>query len=347
MKLRHFGMVAAVAVSAFVLAACGQKAADTNKGGKNISAALVTDGGGVDDKSFNQSEWEGLEARGKKNGLKKGVNGYNYARSNSDADFAPNINKLIQAKYKTIFGTGFKTKKAVADAAKAHADVNFVIIDDVINQKNVASITFRDHESAFLAGVAAAKTTKSNKVGFIGGIHGAVLDRFEAGFIQGVHTVNKDIKVDVQYADNFSKPDVGQALANAMFNSGVDVVYHAAGETGNGLFSAAKNQIKKKKVWVIGVDRDQTEEGKYDGGNLTLTSTVKGVNVAVEKMAEAAKNDEFPGGKHIAYGLKEDGVKLVKGNMSDDAWKLVQDYKQQIIDGKIKVAEKPADLKKK
>ena len=103
---------------------------------------------------------------------------------------------------------------------------------------------------------------------------------------------------------------------------------------------------KKKKVWVIGVDRDQTPEGKYSGGNLTLTSTVKGVDIAVEKLADDAKDGKFPGGKTTVYGLKEKGVKLARGNMSAAAWKAVQDYQQQIIDGKIKVAEKPSQLKK-
>ncbi|GEK06953.1 BMP family lipoprotein [Schleiferilactobacillus harbinensis] len=348
MKISHkIGLVASIAVMGLALVACGGKS-NSGSATKTVkySAALVTDGGGVDDKSFNQSGWEGLEAWGKKNGLKKGVGGYNYAQSNSDADFTPNINKLIQAKYATIFGIGYKLESAIKNAAKANPKTNFVIIDDVIDAKNVASVTFKDNEGAFLAGVAAAETTKTKKVGFIGGMHGAVIDRFEAGFRQGVAAVDKNISVDVKYANDFSKPDVGQALANAMFNNDEDVIYQAAGGTGMGVFSAAKNQIKKKKVWVIGVDRDQTPEGKYSGGNLTLTSTVKGVDIAVEKLADDAKDGKFPGGKTTVYGLKEKGVKLARGNMSAAAWKAVQDYQQQIIDGKIKVAEKPSQLKK-
>ncbi|MHA3065463.1 BMP family lipoprotein [Lacticaseibacillus saniviri] len=343
---RKLGVLAMLAAATVVLVACGGKqAGQSGKSDAKHSVALVTDGGGVDDKSFNQSGWEGLEKWGKKNGLKKGVGGYNYAQSNSDADFTPNINKLIQAKYATIFGIGYKLESAIKNAAKANPKTQFVIIDDVIDAKNVASVTFKDNEAAYLAGVAAAKTTKTNKVGFIGGQHGAVIDRFEAGFRQGVAAVNKKITVDVKYADSFTKPDVGQALANAMFNNDEDVIYQAAGGTGAGVFSAAKNQIKKKKVWVIGVDLDQNNEGKYDGGNLTLTSTLKGVGTVVEKLADEAKKDKFPAGKTEVYGLKEKGVDLTRGNMSDDAWKAVQDYKQQIIDGKITVFNKPSELK--
>lgn len=340
-----FATAAAVAALTIVLGACGSKSAQSGKKDTAHSVALVTDGGGIDDKSFNQSEWEGLQKWGKKNGLVKGVGGYNYAQSNSDADFVPNVNKMIQAKYKTIIGSGYKLEKTISDAAKKNPKTNFIIIDDVISQKNVASATFKDNEAAFLAGVSAAMTTKTNKVGFIGGVHGQVIDRFEAGFRQGVAAVNKKITVDVKYADSFSKPDVGQALAQAMFNNNEDVIYQAAGGSGAGVFSAAKNAIKSKKVWVIGVDRDQTAEGKYKGGNLTLTSTVKGVDIAVEKLADAAKKNKFPGGKTVVYGLKDNGVKLTRGNMSAAAWTKVKEYKQKIVSGDIKVAEKPSQLK--
>lgn len=340
-------LLASVTAAALLMVACGQKQSATKESGstKNISVALVTDGGGVDDKSFNQSAWEGMEAFGKANNLKKGANGYNYAQSNSDADFVPNINKLIQAKFQTIYGIGYKIKAALQNAAKQNPNTNFVLIDDVVPAKNVASVTFKDNEAAYLAGVAAASTTKSKKLGFVGGQHSAVIDRFEAGFKEGVRSVDPSIKVDAQYVDSYTKPDVGQALANAMYNSGVDIIYHAAGGSGNGVFSAAKNQIAKKQVWVIGVDRDQTAEGKYADGNLTLTSTVKGVNVAVEKMATLAKDGKFPGGKTTVYGLKDNGVSLVKGQLSDAAWKAVNAAKQQIVAGKLTVAEKPADVK--
>lgn len=335
----------AVAALTLVLGACGNsKSSNSGKTDQAHSVALVTDGGGIDDKSFNQSEWEGLQKWGKKHNLVKGIGGYNYAQSDSDADFTPNVNKMIQAKYKTIIGSGYKLDKTITAAAKQNPKTNFVIIDDVINRPNVASATFRDNQAAFLAGVAAAETTKTKKVGFVGGVHGQVIDRFEAGFRQGVAAVNKNIKVDVKYANSFSKPDVGQALAEAMFNNNEDVVYQAAGGTGAGVFSAAKNAIKSKKVWVIGVDRDQTAEGKYKGGNLTLTSTVKGVDIAVQDLADAAMKNKFPGGKTKVYGLKDNGVRLTRGNMSAKAWAKVQEFKQKIVKGQIKVAERPSEL---
>lgn len=331
--------IAATLMLGTVLVGCG----NGNSGSEKVkhTAALVTDGGSIDDKSFNQSAWEGLEAWGKENKPEKGVNGYNYAQSNSDADFTPNINKLIKAKYSTIFGIGYKLAPAIKKTAKQNPKTNFVIIDDVVSGKNVASVTFKSEQSSFLAGVAAAETTKTNKVGFLGGVKSDVITTFEKGFIQGVHAVNPKITVDVKYAGSFTKADLGQSMATAMYNNGEDVIFHAAGGTGAGAFTAAKNLAKNgKKVWVIGVDQDQKADGAYKGGNVTLASAVKEVGNAAKDIANKAMKDKFPGGKIVTYDLKSKGVDLVNDNMSDSAWKVVQQYKQKIIKGDLTVKAK-------
>ena len=331
--------IAATLMLGTVLVGCG----NGNSGSEKVkhTAALVTDGGSIDDKSFNQSAWEGLEAWGKENKLEKGVNGYNYAQSNSAADFTPNINKLIKAKYSTIFGIGYKLAPAIKKTAKQNPKTNFVIIDDVVSGKNVASVTFKSEQSSFLAGVAAAETTKTNKVGFLGGVKSDVITTFEKGFIQGVHAVNPKITVDVKYAGSFTKADLGQSMATAMYNNGEDVIFHAAGGTGAGAFTAAKNLAKNgKKVWVIGVDQDQKADGAYKGGNVTLASAVKEVGNAAKDIANKAMKDKFPGGKIVTYDLKSKGVDLVNDNMSDSAWKVVQQYKQKIIKGDLTVKAK-------
>lgn len=342
------GLVVSLAIMSVTLGGCGQKpSAKGNSAQKsaNFSAALVTDGGGVDDKSFNQNGWEGLEQWGKANHLKKGVGGYNYAQSNSDADFTSNINKLIQAKYRTIIGIGYKLETAIKNAAQSNPNTNFVLIDAVAPGKNVASVKFKDQEAAFLAGVAAAKTTKTKKVGFVGGTRSEVIDHFEAGYRQGVATVDPTIQVDAKYVESFTKPDVGQALAQAMFNNHEDVIFQAAGGSGNGVFAAAKNEIKRKQVWVIGADRDQTAEGKYGDKSLTLTSTLKGVKKTVINLVTAAQKATFPGGKTSIYGLKEQGVGLARGNLNAATWQSIQEFKQKIIQGDLKVVNRTSALK--
>ena len=130
-------------------------------------------------------------------------------------------------------------------------------------------------------------------------------------------------------------------MATAMYNNGEDVIFHAAGGTGAGAFTAAKNLAKNgKKVWVIGVDQDQKADGAYKGGNVTLASAVKEVGNAAKDIANKAMKDKFPGGKVVTYDLKSKGVDLVNDNMSDSAWKVVQQYKQKIIKGDLTVKAK-------
>ncbi|MBA1434073.1 BMP family lipoprotein [Bombilactobacillus bombi] len=334
--------VAAVLMTfGLILGGCGNHGHQTASKTQH-TAALVTDGGGIDDKSFNQSAWEGLQKWGKHRHLKKGIGGYNYVQSSSDADFMPNINKLIKAKYQTIFALGYTLNTAVDTAAKQNPQTNFAIIDSIVpHHNNVTSVQFKTEQSSYLAGVAAAKTTKTKKVGFIGGVKSNVITTFERGFTQGVHAVDPSIKVDVKYVGAFTKADVGKSLASAMFNNGADIIFHAAGGSGAGVFSAAKdNRKNNKKVWVIGVDQDQKADGQYSGGNVTLASAIKKVDTAVEDIADKADQKKFPGNKIVTYDLKGKGVDLINDNLSVSAQKAVQEYRQKIIKGQIMVKSK-------
>lgn len=346
-KVLGLGLAAA---AVFTLAACGSrdKSASNSNAKTDLKVAIVTDTGGVDDKSFNQSAWEGLQSWGKSKGLAKDK-GYTYFQSASESDYATNLDSATSSGYKLIYGIGFALRDAIAESAKNNSGVNYVIIDDVIkDQKNVFSATFMDNEASYLAGVAAAKTTKTNKVGFVGGMEGEVIKRFEAGFKAGVASVNPDIKVDAQYAGSFSDAAKCKTIAAAQYKSGADVVFQAAGGTGAGVFSEAKalNEGKSEadKVWVLGVDRDQKAEGNYkskDGknANFVLASTLKKVGQVVKTVSDDAANNKFEGGKHVAYGIKDGSVDLINDNMSDNAVKAVEAARQAIKSGEVKVPE--------
>ena len=339
-----------VAVAAFGLAACGNRSSRNADSSSTVKtkAAIVTDTGGVDDKSFNQSAWEGLQAWGKEHNLSKDK-GYTYFQSTSEADYANNLQQAAGS-YNLIFGVGFALHNAVEEAAKEHTDLNYVLIDDVIkDQKNVASVTFADNEAAYLAGVAAAKTTKTKQIGFVGGMESEVISRFEAGFKAGVASVDSSIKVQVDYAGSFGDAAKGKTIAAAQYAAGADVVYQVAGGTGAGVFSEAKDLNEKKnedeKVWVLGVDRDQKAEGEYtskDGkkSNFVLASSLKKVGESVKDLAKKTADGKFPGGKVITYSLKDGGVDLTTDNLSADAKKAVEDAKAKILDGSLKVPEK-------
>ena len=322
-----------VTVAAFGLAACGNRASrsDSSNAKTDLKAAIVTDTGGVDDKSFNQSAWEGLQAWGKENGLSKD-NGFTYYQSNDESQYANNLNQAATDGYNLVYGIGFALRDAVESAAQDNTDINYVIVDDVIEGKeNVASAIFADNEAAYLAGV------------------GAVITRFEKGFEAGVKSVDPSIKIQVDYAGSFGDAAKGKTIAAAQYAAGADVVYQVAGGTGAGVFNEAKSinetRNEDEKVWVLGVDRDQTEEGKYkskDGkeSNFVLASSLKQVGKTVQDIANQTAKGKFPGGKTTTFGLKDGGVDLTTTNLSEDAKKAVEEAKAKILDGSITVPDK-------
>ncbi|WP_066320701.1 BMP family protein [Bacillus sp. FJAT-29814] len=348
MKNRKVGMALSLVLAAgTLLGACGKsddnKGTEETKGGdkeKAFSVGMVTDVGGVDDKSFNQSAWEGLQNFGKENGLKKGKGGFDYVQSKSDADYATNLNTLVRQDFDLVYGIGFLMESAIKEIAQQQKDAHFAIVDAEVKEPNVASIMFKEQEAAFLAGVAAALTTKTNHIGFIGGMEIPVIERFEAGFLAGVKAAKPEVQVDVQYSGAFDKAELGQSIASKMYSSGADVIFHASGATGNGLFKEAVDRKAKepaKDFWAIGVDRDQADMGP----EIVLTSALKRVDVAVQDLATKAKEGNFAGGEVVLYGLQEDGVGLApinaKAANKDAIDKAVKEWIEKIKSGDVKV----------
>ncbi|CAM3073119.1 BMP family protein [Filibacter tadaridae] len=351
MSKRKFGLALSMVLAAgTILGACGtdkDKGDSSSKGDadkESFSIAMVTDTGGVDDKSFNQSAWKGIKEYGAAHDLKKGDGGFDYLQSSEAADYAPNLNKLVQREFDLIYGIGFLMKDAIEEIATQRKDTHFALVDEVSDLPNVASIMFKEQEGAFLAGVAAAKMTKSDKIGFVGGMKIPVIERFEAGFVAGVAAVKPDLEVDIQYTGDFAKAELGKAAANRMYSSGVDIIFHAAGGSGNGVFAEAKERKKadaNANVWVIGVDSDQYEEGQVGDDNITLTSMLKRVDNAVKEVAELAAKGEFPGGEVKTFGLHDDGVALAdsRGAIPEDVLAEIDEFAKKISEGEIEVPE--------
>lgn len=313
----------------------------------DFSVVMITDQGGVDDKSFNQSAWEGLQAWGEENGKERGVGGFDYLQSNSDSDYITNLNSAVQANFDISFGIGFKLETAINDVAQQFPDNHFAIVDSFVDQPNVASLNFKDHEAAFLAGVAAASTSETGHIGFIGGVEGVVIDRFEAGYVAGAKTINPDIQISVEYVGSFADAPRGRQLAAAMYTNGADIIFQAAGESGNGVFSEAKDLVANDpslNIWVVGVDMDQEAEGviEIDGEerHLTLTSTLKQVGESVKLFIEKTQESGFEAGNTV-YGLADGGVGITDGNMSEESLALVKEYSEKIVAGEVEIPETP------
>ncbi|BBO00147.1 BMP family lipoprotein [Sporolactobacillus terrae] len=351
-KKRIAVLVAFVVVLGSILAGCGNsKSSGTSTKKSAFKAGMVTDTGGVDDKSFNQSAWEGLTTYAKDNDLKKGTD-VKYLQSTQPSDYSPNLNTMVHQNFNIVYGIGFLMQSDIQKVAEQNPKAQLGIIDAVAVDKNnkplknVASITFKEEQGSFLVGVVAGLTTKTNKVGFIGGINSALIKKFENGFKAGVKAVNPDAEVYAQYAGAFDAPDKGRAIAQTLYTKGADIIYASAGNTGNGVFTEAKNRAKNgKKVWVIGVDKDQHDQGMPE--NVTLTSMVKRVDKAIYDVTKQTKAGDFPGGQVLSFGLKENGVGIAPTteNVSKKALDEVNQYKSKIIDGSIKVPTTDKEFK--
>lgn len=299
---------------------------------KEYKAAMVTDTGGVNDQSFNQSSWEGLQNFEKNN---QGVK-VSYLESKQESDYATNLDKVVDGGNNLVWGIGFAMSDAILNTAKSNPDVSYAIVDNSYGDdtpSNVTGVMFSAQEPSFMVGYIAGKTTKTNKVGFVGGIKSGIIDQFQYGYQAGVlyaaKELGKDITVDVQYAESFSDASKGKAIANKMFSSGCDIVFHAAGGAGVGVIEAAKEANK----FAIGVDRDQA----YLAPDNVLTSALKLANVAVENLSKEAMTGTKIGGKTYTYGLKENavGIPTENKNMDPEVYKAAIAVQDKIKDGTI------------
>ena len=286
----------AVIMSASMLVGCGNnKSKETTD--KSFKIGMVADIGGINDESFNQSAWEGLQKAEKDFGIEVKV-----IESKQASEYLQNMESLLDEDVDMVIGVGYTMKEDIEKQAKNYPDKQFVLIDETYDSipENVTPILFRENEAAYLTGLVAGKMTENNNVGFIGGIQTPVISRFEYGYKAGVKEANKDCNVNVQYAGTFSDAAKGKSIANQMYGNGSDIILAAAGGTGLGSIESAKEQNK----YAIGVDRDQSDLAPKN----VLTSALKKVNVGVYDTVKEFIEGKLKGGQEKVYGLKEDGV---------------------------------------
>lgn len=338
---------AALALSA---TACGKSSTDSGSSpssdSKATKAAIAYDIGGRGDQSFNDAAYAGL----KKAEDELGVKGAEAEPSEGegDADKVQRLTALARAGNNPVIGVGFAYAPAIEKVAKAYPKTTFGLIDDTSKTgPNIANLVFNEEQGSYLAGVAAAKASKSGTVGFIGGVEVPLIKKFEAGFAQGVKDTNPNAKVLVQYLtqppnfDGFSKPDLGKAAAEGQLDKGADVIYAAAGLAGSGAIEAAHAAGK----WAIGVDSDQyNQPGLASYKDSILTSVTKDVSDSVFNVIKSVK-DGKPQSGEVRYGLATDGVALADSNPKykemKDLIAAVDKAKKDIIDGKITVKTAP------
>ncbi|MDX3572123.1 BMP family ABC transporter substrate-binding protein [Streptomyces sp. ID05-47C] len=329
--------VAGVATAAFAVSvsACGSSSTSSSSGDdKNLGLALAYDVGGKGDQSFNDAATAGLEKADKEFGYKSTA--VEPQDGESDADKVQRLESLAKQGYNPVIGVGFAYAPAVKEAAAKYPKTTFGIVDDEQTKAdNVADLVFSEEQASYLAGVAAAKATKSNVVGFVGGVDVPLIHKFEAGYKQGVEDTKKGVTVKSQYLTEtaaeggFSSPDKGESAAEGQIDAGADVVYAAAGLSGQGVIKAAN----ANKVWAIGVDSDQYKQDALKTyKDSILTSAMKNVEGAVYTLAKSVE-DGKPATGVVRGDLANGGVSLSNSNPVFAGNKEIQDAVKKAEEG--------------
>lgn len=319
----------------------------------DLKVGMVTDAGTIDDRSFNQSTWEGI---------KYTVKNHKYLRPSgvTDADYLESITNLYDAGYKFIVGPGYKLERAFATAQTKYPSANFVILDgsptdekgNIIIQNNTVAIHFAEQESGFLAGIAAAMEMKEAEFGFIGGMKFPAVQKFNYGFQQGLNYANQNLGThiilrpeNVIYQGSFDDKAGGQQVAAQMYDKGVKVIFTAAGGTGIGVITEAKARTSNgnSPVYVIGVDVDQYADGIYDQAENTsviLTSAMKYVDRATHNIITRYVENTFPGGETITFSIINDGVGIPSENpnLSTETIDTVNTIYEKVKSGEIVIS---------
>nr|WP_224270785.1 BMP family protein [Haloprofundus salinisoli] len=322
-------------------------------GSADVSVGMVYATGGLGDGSFNDQAQTGVQQAADEFGAT-----HDNVQPSEVTEFKTYQQQFAQSgEHDLICCIGYLQAEALAENAPDYPEQNFMIVDSVVEEPNVASYVFGEEEGSFLVGQMAGLLTQQEfsagggetnpdqtSVGFVGGVEGDLIGKFEAGYRAGVAEVSQDIDVQVSYVGNFNDTQAGNEAATAMYNDGVDIVYHAAGNAGTGVFQAAQEAGK----FAIGVDQDQslTKSGYAD---VILASMVKRVDTAVYTSIESVVNAEFEGGNVTTLGLEQEGVAAVYGDqlggdIPDDVKSTVDETRQSIIDGDISVPVDPSEL---
>ena len=320
----------------------------------DLKVGMVTDAGTIDDRSFNQGAWEGITGTVKNNKYLK-------PSGTTEADYLTEITNLYDGGFKFIVTPGFKFETAIFKAQDNYTDAKFVILDGSPNDgngnynvgSNTVAISFAEHESGFLAGVAAAAELKEANFGFIGGMEIPSVQKFNWGFQQGVAYANQNLGTNITlteenivYQGSFDDKAGGQQIAAQMYDRGVNVIFTAAGGTGIGAITEAKTRAQngEENIWVIGVDTDQYNDGVYDTENnksIILTSAMKYIDQATHDMIVDETKGEFKGGQSLVFAVANDGVGIPSENpnLSAETTTQVQDVYAKIKSGEITVAD--------
>lgn len=335
-----YRLITSLFILSIFISSCGQKQTQHDTG--KIKVGLVFDVGGRGDKSFNDAAYRGLEKAKKELDIE-----YEYIEPGPGADREAALRQFSsRPDINIIFGIGFIFTDEISKIAVEFPDKKYACVDYTVDPNkqlppNLIALEFKEEEGSFLVGAIAGLTTKTNKIGFVGGMESPLIKKFEVSYVAGAKYVNPQCEVLVGYAgvtgDAFKNPGKGKELALGQYSQGADIIYHASGVTGLGVFEAAR----ETKKLAIGVDSDQNDEAP---GHI-LTSMIKVVDISVYDCIRQVKDGTFKGGRVETFGLKSKGVDYIyndknKNLITDEVRSKVELIRKDIIEGKITVPVK-------
>jgi len=356
-QTRKFAAV--VAAAALALTACGSDSSeeptdtgtadgtatssDTAEPMSDVKVGMAYDVGGRGDQSFNDAAAAGLDQAVAEFGIE--TTEATAVDGEPESAREERLQQLIDAGYTTVIAVGFAYAPSVAKVAAENPDVHFALIDSTDAEgDNIANLTFAEHEGSFLVGAAAALKSQSGNIGFVGGVQVPLIEKFQAGYEAGAKEVNPDITIQSTYLtqppdfSGFGDPAKGKTAAEGMFQAGADIIYHAAGGSGGGVFTAAAEAGKQ----AIGVDSDQALTAAPEVQDVIITSMLKKLDVAVFEFIKAEVEGNFEAGAQ-EFNLAAGGVDYsTTGGKVDDITDQLDELKQKIIDGEIEVPTSPA-----
>ncbi|MDO4404814.1 MAG: BMP family ABC transporter substrate-binding protein [Atopobiaceae bacterium] len=345
-KMTRRSFAATMGVGALAaLAGCGGSGGDSGSGASSgdasVKVEMVTDTGGINDQSFNQLAWKGMQQLKADNGWE-----VSYIESKQDSDYVTNLDKAVDDGCAIVWGIGFAMSEAVNSAAESNPDVLFGSIEGTneTGAENLVAVAFRSQESSFAEGYIAARMSEAGKVGFVGGVTGETIQAFEYGYYAGVEYANKEQGTKVtyqgQYAESFTDAAKGKSIAQKMIKDGCDVLFHAAGGAGIGMLEACNDAGVK----CIGVDQDQAIV--FPDYTTIISSALKRVDQAVYKVSNGLMDGSIQGEENIVMGAADDAVGIAETHdkLPDDVYQSALEVIEKIKAGDIVVPANKADF---
>lgn len=320
-----------------LLAGCRLPGAPPAEAGK-VHVGIVFDSGGKDDRSFNAAAWQGVQRAAKDFPIV-----LRDAEPGDPTSLEPAMRAFAERNYDLIIGIGFAQMPIVEAVAKDYPQLQFAIVDGVLDLPNVASLVFKEHEGSYLVGMIAARKSKTGVLGFVGGMDIPLIHRFATGYEEGARAVRPDVRVIPNYVgvteSAWNNPGKGKELAEAQIGKGADVIFAAAGNSGLGVFDA----VEQRDKFIIGVDSNQN----WVKPGHVLTSMVKRIDNAVYQIIKERVGGQFKAGIHV-YGLEDGGIGYAMdqynaGLIPDSVLAEVEAAKAKIIRGEIKVTDAMAN----